>query len=117
MKCKNCGTTLISDKRMLGEFCSEDCFWKYSGEADVSRETLDKVQFIEEKEVTASVNVQLHFDCIKKIVVIKDRSYLISNKTLQPYLSYKPFDKFLNKYRLMVVKLDNEMSVIKKSIL
>jgi hypothetical protein len=58
----------------------------------------------------------IHFGIIKKVVT-KNKKFFIHNTTLQPYLSLVSFDYFIRDNDLMVVRLDNEFSVIKKSIL
>jgi hypothetical protein len=115
MTCKNCGATLVSDKRMVGDFCGESCFWAYSGEPITE---IKEVVFFEEKpEVAPSVYLSIHLNCIKRLATKPNGAYIISNKSLQPYLCSKPFDKFLKDNKLMVVRQDDELSVIKKSIL
>ena len=114
MVCKNCGLTVKDRQGMLADFCSETCFWSYEGDPITE---IKSVQFIEEKEVTASVNIQIHWNCIKRKTKPDNGIYFISKKTLEPYLGMKSFGKFLKENKLMVVNWDSEMSVIKRSIL
>lgn len=102
--CKACNKPIEGEgKRLLGEFCNENCFWSYQGEPELP--TVDDER-----------NIPLHFKIIRDKVK-KNKKFFISNTTLTPYLSLNDWSKFLVKNDFMVVRLNEELSVIKKSIL
>ncbi len=116
MNCKACGKEITSYRPVqLGDFCSENCFWSFTDAV----ETLDylaeslPVKSVKEKKKT---NTEIHWDLIKNKIK-KNGQFRISNKTLQPYLTLHSWGEFLLFNGLMVVRSDDEYSVIKRSIL
>lgn len=103
-KCKNCGGD-ITQHSLVDGFCSTKCFWEFED---------GKKSEVEIKVENASITT--HLNIIKKVIK-RNKKFFIHRKTLNPYLGLKMFDNFLSKNDLMVTNLDDELSVIKKSII
>ncbi len=64
----------------------------------------------------AKTNDEIHWDLIKSKVE-KYSQFRISNKTLEPYNLLKSWGEFLLSNNLIVVRDDDQISIIKRSIL
>ncbi len=105
--CKACGNEIKYPKpNQLGDLC-EDCFWMKEDERPV---------MVVEKKEKISANTKEHWDFVKRTIA-KRNKYIISNKTLEEYNPLKAWGDFLGLNGFMVVRSDDEYSVIKKSIL
>ncbi len=107
--CKSCGKEIkYPHKQLLGDFCGENCFWAYEDKGN-GKEVQLPVPAVKDSQD------DVYFAIIKKVIA-RSKMFIISNQTLKPYTSSKAFDEFMVSNRLMIVRHDSDLSVIKKSI-
>lgn len=73
MKCLNCNTTIIKENNLLGQFCSEKCFWEYKEVVEFQYSPTDMIKKSETKP-----KVRFGFEPVLK----KRGFFVISQKTL-----------------------------------